>query len=111
MLRKQIYRKEEDEDTVKITRNSKVARKKTVDHHLSDVSSVMNSSEFYSVGEDGSDEQYADETQRYSIMKEHSENPVNFVFDKYVKMEKDASYLKEKTCEKEEFDSVDERSR
>ena len=56
MLRKQIYRKEEDEDTVKITRNSKVARKKTVDHHLSDVSSVMNSSEFYSVGEDGSDE-------------------------------------------------------
>ena len=44
-------------------------------------------------------------------MKEHSENPVNFVFDKYVKMEKDASYLKEQTCEKDEFDSVDERSR
>ena len=56
MLRKQIYRKEEDEETVKLTRNSKVAKKKTVDQHLSDVSSILNSSEFYSVGEDGSDE-------------------------------------------------------
>ena len=95
VLGRQKYREEEDEETVKITRNSKIAREKTVDHNLSDVSSVLNSQDFYSVDEDGPDDDFADETQRYSIMKEHSENPVNFVFGNYVKMDNDASYLKE----------------